>query len=334
MPRLDDVARAAGVSKATASRALSGASGVSPATRARVQETAEQLGFRASGAGRRLATGVTSTIGVLSPAPDRWYFGSVLHGIADAADAHEQDVILYDIGQLGQGGHERIERFLRRGEVDGLLSITWSLRDDDLRLLAARGVPVATVGEPAPHVRSFSLDDAAAGAMVVDHLVGLGHRDVLHVSSATEVQPFAASSSDRRSSAYVDAMRRHGLEPRPVVTVPTTLAGAHAAARELLAGPDRPRAIAAGTDEVALGIVLAAHQLGLRVPEDLSITGVDDVPSAGAWGLTTVRQDPAQHGRDAVAWIMGRVQSAGDPDTGHTSYPPELVVRGSTAPRG
>ncbi|WP_420710643.1 substrate-binding domain-containing protein [Agrococcus sp. SL85] len=103
----------------------------------------------------------------------------------------------------------------------------------------------------------------------------------------------------------------------------------------MLAGPDRPRAIAAGTDEVALGIVLAAHQLGLRVPEDLSITGVDDVPSAGAWGLTTVRQDPAQHGRDAVAWIMERVQApAGGPDTGHTSYAPELVVRGSTAPRG
>ncbi|WAC67057.1 LacI family DNA-binding transcriptional regulator [Agrococcus sp. SL85] len=202
-----------------------------------MQETAEQAGFRASGAGRRLATGVTSTIGVLSPAPDRWYFGSVLHGIADAADAHEQDVILYDIGQLGQGGHERIERFLRRGEVDGLLSITWSLRDDDLRLLAARGVPVATVGEPAPHVRSFSLDDAAAGTLAVDHLVALGHRDVLHVSSATEVQPFAASSSDRRSSAYDAAMRRHGLEPRPVVTVPTTLAGAHAAAREPARGP-------------------------------------------------------------------------------------------------
>lgn len=338
MPRLDDVARAAGVSKATASRALSGAVGVSPATRAKVRRTADDLGFRASGAARRLATGLTRTIGVLTPSVDRWYFGSVLHGIAHAADAHEHDVLLYDLGAFGRGGHEKFERFMSRGEVDGLVTITWSLVGGDLSRLAELGIPVATVGEPTPHSRSFCLDDDAAGEQAAEHLVRLGHRDLLHISSETEVQPIDASSSDRRKRAFERVSARHGLRMRPVITVPTTLEGAHLAARDILARADRPTGIVAGTDEVALGILLAAHQLGIRVPEQLSVIGVDDVPAAAAFGLTTIRQDPAQHGEDVVAWIMSALalhphgHPDAEPDRSHTSYAPVLVIRSSTAP--
>ncbi|SFS10049.1 transcriptional regulator, LacI family [Agrococcus baldri] len=339
MPRLDDVARAAGVSKATASRALSGADGVSPATRTKVQRVADELGFRASGAARRLATGLTRTIGVLTPSVDRWYFGSVLHGIAHAADLHEHDVLLYDLGAFGHGGHEKFERFMRRGEVDGLVTITWSLVGGDLTRLAELGIPVATVGEPTPHTRSFCLDDDAAGAQATEHLVQLGHTDLLHIASQTEVQPFDASSSDRRKRAFEAVSAEHGLRMRPVRTVPTTLEGAHAVALHFLDRPDRPTGIVAGTDEVALGVMLAAHQLGIRVPEELSVVGVDDVPSAAPFGLTTIRQDPAQHGEDVVAWIMGAMRSRGrrggdasQPDRSHTGYAPELVVRASTAP--
>ena len=337
MARLSDVARAAGVSKATASRALSGADAVSPATRERVQRVAAELGFRASGAARRLATGLTRTIGVLTPSVDRWYFGSVLHGIAHAADSHEHDVLLYDLGAFGHGGHDKFERFMLRGEVDGLVTITWSLVGGDLTRLADLGIPVATVGEPTPHTRSFCLDDDAAGELATEHLVRLGHTDLLHIASATEVQPFDASSSDRRKRAFEAVSARHRLPLRPVVTAPTTLEGAHAAALELLAGGDLPTAIFAGTDEVALGVLLAAQQLGIRVPEQLSVIGVDDIPSASAFGLTTIRQDPARHGEDVVGWIMAALQShprggtASEPDRSHTSYAPELVVRTSTA---
>ncbi|MCH1881666.1 LacI family DNA-binding transcriptional regulator [Agrococcus sp. ARC_14] len=340
MPRLDDVARAAGVSKATASRALSGADAVSPATRDKVQRVAAELGFRASGAARRLATGMTRTIGVLTPSVDRWYFGSVLHGIAHAADSHEHDVLLYDLGAFGHGGHEKFERFMRRGEVDGLVTITWSLVGGDLTRLADLGIPVATVGEPTPHTRSFCLDDDAAGELVTEHLVGLGHTDLLHLASQTEVQPFDASSADRRKRAFETVSARHRLPMRPVETVPTTLEGAHAFALEILGRDDRPTGIVAGTDEVALAVMLAAQQLGIRVPEDLSVIGIDDVPTASAFGLTTVRQDPAQHGEDVVAWIMAALHArsgsgggpGNEPDRSHTSYAPELVVRTSTAP--
>lgn len=339
MPRLDDVAHAAGVSKATASRALSGADGVSPATRERVQLVAEGLGFRASGAARRLATGLTRTIGVLTPSVDRWYFGSVLHGIAHAADSHEHDVLLYDLGAFGHGGHEKFERFMRRGEVDGLVTITWSLVGGDLTRLADLSIPVATVGEPTPHTRSFCLDDDAAGMQATEHLVQLGHTDLLHVASLTEVQPFDASSSDRRKRAFEEVSEQHGLRMRPVRTVPTTLEGAHAAALKFLDRPDRPTGIVAGTDEVALGIMLAAHQLGIRVPDELSVIGVDNVPNAAPFGLTTIGQDPAQHGEDVVSWIMGALRSSvrrgsdpAEPDRSHTNYAPELVMRTSTAP--
>ncbi|MCR8670736.1 LacI family DNA-binding transcriptional regulator [Agrococcus sp. HG114] len=333
MPRLDDVARAAGVSKATASRALSGAPGVAARTRERVQRAADELGFRASGAARRLATGVTRTIGVLTPSVNRWYFGSVLHGIAHAADLHDHDVLLYDLGAFGTGGHEKFERFMRRGEVDGLVTITWSLVGGDLTRLAELGIPVATVGEPTPHTRSFALDDDAAGEQAAEHLVRLGHTDLLHLASETEVQPFDASSSDRRMQAFQRVSERHGLRLRPPLTVPTTLEGAHLAARGILARADRPTGIVAGTDEVAMGVLLAAHQLGIRIPDELSVTGVDDVPAAAAFGLTTIRQDPAQHGEDVVAWIMAALQEPdGEPDRSHTAYVPVLVVRSSTGP--
>lgn len=333
MPRLDDVARAAGVSKATASRALSGADGVSPATREKVQQMADALGFRASGAARRLATGRTRAIGVLTPSVDRWYFGSVLHGIAHAADQHEQDVLLYDLGAFGRGGHEKFERFMRRGEVDGLVTITWSLVGGDLTRLAELRIPVATVGEPTPHSRSFSLDDDAAGEQAAEHLVGLGHTDLLHLYSETEVQPYDASSSDRRQRAFQRVSERHRLRMRPVQTAPTTLAGAHPVVRELLLRPDRPTGIVAGTDEVALAVLLAAHQLGIRVPQELSVIGVDDVPAAAPFGLTTIRQDPAQHGQDVVDWIMTALQSpSAEPDRSHTNYAPELMLRSSTGP--
>ncbi len=333
MPRLSDVARAAGVSKATASRALSGADGVSAATRSKVQGMAEQLGFRASGAARRLATGMTRTIGVLTPSVDRWYFGSVLHGIAHMADAHEHDVLLYDLGAFGHGGHKKFERFMRRGEVDGLVTITWSLVGGDLTRLAQLGIPVATVGEPTPHSRSFSLDDDAAGELAAEHLVRLGHTDLLHLASETEVQPFDSSSSDRRKRAFEAVSIRHGLRMRPLTTVPTHLEGAHGVVRALLDRDDRPTGIVAGTDEAALACMLAAHQLGIRVPQELSIIGVDDVPAASAFGLTTVRQDPAQHGEDVVAWIIEALsRPQAEPDRSHTNYDPELVVRASTAP--
>lgn len=338
MARLDDVARVAGVSKATASRALSGADGVSPATREKVRIVAAEIGFRASGAARRLATGKTRTIGVLTPSVDRWYFGSVLHGIAHAADSHEQDVLLYDLGAFGHGGHEKFERFMRRGEVDGLVTITWSLVGGDLSRLAELGIPVATVGEPTPHTRSFCLDDDAAGTQATEHLVALGHTDLLHIASETEVQPFDASSSDRRQRGFEAVSAAHGLRMRPVRTVPTTLEGAHAIALEILARDDLPTGIVAGTDEVALGVMLAAHQLGIAVPGALSVIGVDDVPAAAPFGLTTIRQDPAQHGEDVVEWIMTALTSSARggpspaPDRSHTDYAPELVVRASTAP--
>ncbi len=333
VPRLDDVARAAGVSKATASRALSGASGVAASTRERVQRTADELGFRVSGAARRLATGMTRTIGVLTPSVNRWYFGSVLHGIAHAADAHDHDVLLYDLGAFGRGGHEKFERFMTRGEVDGLVTITWSLVGGDLTRLADLGIPVATVGEPTRHTRSFALDDDAAGEQAAEHLVRLGHTDLLHIAAEPEVQPFEASSSDRRERAFERVSARHGLRMRPALTVPTTLEGAHGVVREVIGRADRPTGIVAGTDEVAMAALLAAHQLGIRVPEELSVIGVDDVPAAAAFGLTTIRQDPAQHGEDVVAWIMAALDDPDDePDRSHTAYSPVLIVRSSTAP--
>lgn len=330
MPGIDDVARLAGVSKATASRALSGRGSVAERTRERVLGAAAKLDYRASPAAVKLATGRSGAIGVLAPEIDSWYVATLLRGIADRALEHDLDIVIYHLGRAGERRERVFERFLHQHHVDALISTTFALAAHETDRLASLGIPAAALGDPAPGIRTWCLDDERVGVVATEHLLGLGHERVVHVGGRSLHGLALFAAEQHRERGYLSAMRAAGLPVPETVRLHPTTVEAHRAALSVLAD-DPPPAIFAATDEIAMGVCIAAMQLGIRIPEQLSIVGCDDHPFAAAFGLTTIQQDPAAHGAEVVRWIVDELDHPSG-DVSHTEIEPQLLLRTSTGP--
>lgn len=325
MASLTDVARAAGVSKATASRALSAAAHVAPSTRDRVLAAAAELGYVASSSAASLVTGRSRTIGVVTPFIDRWFFAQVLEGVSTALNRRDDDLTLYRVGD--DPGHRRrvFDYFLVRKRVDAVITVGLALSADEIGRLRTLGRPHVAVGPAVPGVASLSIDDRAVGRLVTDHLLALGHRRLVHLGGGRDEQVrFHAHAA--RLRGFRDALRAAGLEHDDVRVTPYSVEGGYRSALELLADPRaRPTGIVAGCDEIAIGAITAARQLGILVPSQLSVVGVDDHTLAEMFGLTTIRQDPREQGEHAVELVLA--------DDAGTRLGPPRVIRMPTSLR-
>lgn len=331
MAGIADVARAAGVSKSTASRALTGAGYVSDATRRRVRDAAAELGYVPSTSAVSLVTGRTQTIGVVMPSLDRWFFAQVLEGIQDALLDHRYDLALYGAPPGSPARREMFQHFLARKRFDGLIAVGIEPDEHELERLVAFGKPVVSVGGYDIGTNAVSIDDESAGRIAAEHLLGLGHRSVVFLGGDPDGRR-TSFGDGRRLDGYLGAMRDAGLEAsarhvRSEVTMP----GGYGAAVELLGDRrTRPTGIVGVCDEVAVGAVIAARRLGIRVPERLSVVGIDDHAYADMFSLTTLQQRPHQQGRAAVQLLMWQLD---DPaaETHRIYETSPLVVRNSTA---
>lgn len=330
MAGIDDVAERAGVSTATVSRALSGRGPVAEATRARVEEAARSLGYVVSSTASGLASGRTRNIGVLLPYLDRWFFSTVLGGIADTLLDDGYDIALYNLTDDRRHRAEIFETSLRRGRVDGVIAISIELDADERRRLSELNRPVVAIGGPTPGVATLSVDDVAVGRLATEHLLALGHTRIAHLGADTRFD----------SDFHVPAQRRAGFDAAleaagiPAAAAPFdgadfTVRGGHDAATRLLDVDDAPTAIFAVSDEMAIGAMLAARELGLRVPEDVSVVGVDGHELGEFFQLTTVAQFPREQGARAAAAILAAIE--GEPPHAEP-LEHRLVDRGSTAP--
>lgn len=331
MAGIDDVARAAGVSTATVSRALRGLPNVSGATRERVREAASRLGYVPSPSAASLASGRTRTIGLLTPWVSRWFFAQVIEGAERALRAVGYDVLLYTFEVEQHRRRRRVDPSVLRRRVDGTLVVGLPLDDDEVRSLVGLGTPLAFVGSgPADQV-TVRLDDVRTGLVATRHLLGLGHRVVGHLTGLREPAT-SWSPPEERSAGWVQAMREAGGEPSPdlVERGAFDLDGGRAATRALLARRPDVTAVFAASDEMAMGAVLAARELGLDVPGDLSVVGVDGHALGELVGLTTVAQDAYQQGADAATLLLEMI--GGTPLPASITYPTRLVERTSTAP--
>lgn len=334
MVGIDEVARRAGVSSATVSRALSGRGHVSDSTRARVLEAARDLGYVVSSSASGLATGRMRNVGVVIPFLNRWFYGAVIEGAERALLARGYDLTLYN---LGGGEDERrsvFEHFLLRRRVDAVIAVSLELTADEVRRLHDLHKPMVGVGGPLPGVRTLSIDDIAVSRLATDHLVGLGHRRIAHIGGDRALEMDFHLPSQRRLG-YEQALTEAGI---PVDTAlfragDFTMQSGYTAAKQLLGVPrDRPTAIFAASDEMAIGAILAARDLGLDVPRDVSVVGIDDHDLAEFFGLTTVAQYPMLQGRMAVDVLMTELHPGHpEPDPVDTPLPFDLVVRSSTA---
>ena len=332
MTSIKDVARDIEMSTATVSRALRGLRGVSDATRERVMESALRLGYVPSPSAAGLASGQTRTVAVIVPMVTRWFFAAVVQGAEEVLRERGYDLLLYNLAGDASARHRVFATSLLTKRVDAVLVLSLKPTDEELDRLSRLDRPVTIVGADMPGWATVRIDDRDAAATATAHLVSLGHRRVAYIGGATEgVLDFTAPTA--RLAGFRCTLEAAGISPAPELEQDGefTIAGGERATRTLLALPEPPTAIFAASDEMAMGVLRAARELGVRVPEDLSVIGLDDHELADYFELTTVAQPVYEQGRVAAMQVLAAL-AHGDWQPTQVILPTELVVRRTTAP--
>ena len=326
-----EIARRAGVSKTTVSRVLNERPDVDDLTRQRILQLIDETGYVPHAAAVSLATGRTGLIGLLAPSLLRPWTIQIIQGIADAIDSTDYEFILYTTS-MAERNQEMYARALAHGQTDGLIVILPRERGmeyfADLRRQSFPLVLIDYRGQTSdmPSVTAANLSGALDA---VGHLVGLGHR---HIGIITGLMDLGCSRD--RLEGYRKTLQGAGLEVCPELIVsgdfsePSGYEGMH----RLMALQQPPTAIFASNDEMALGAMRAARELKLRIPDDVSLVGFDDVQMAqfAAPPLTTVRQPMSDMGRRAVEMLLLQIKGDDLPQS-RVVLPTEFVVRESTS---
>ncbi len=320
-----DVARLAGVSQQTVSRVLNDSPHVRAATRERVEDAVRKLGYRPNRLARALVTGRSRTLGVVSF--DTTLFGpaSTLSGIERAAHDAGYSVLIASLAELTAAAVNRAIDRLRDQGVDGVLVI--APQEAAARALhrLPPGLPVvATEAGTQDDVPLVAVDQRAGAEAVTRHLLALRHRTVWHVSGP----PDWLEAQDR-VRGWRDTLVAAGARAPTVLEGDWSARSGHALAHDL---PADATAVFVANDQMALGVLRALHELGRRVPADVSVAGFDDIPEAAFFTppLTTVRQRFDEVGRQALLALLAQLD--GEARTGsRTTIAPELIVRASTA---
>jgi DNA-binding LacI/PurR family transcriptional regulator len=331
--RIDDVARLAGVSTATVSRALRGLPAVAEQTRARVAEAAARLGYVASPHASRLAGGRTGAVGVVVPRITRWFFATVVEAAEETLYQAGWDMLLYNLGGHEQTRHRLLHTHALHKRVDAVMLVATPLQADDFADVVGLRMPGVTVsaGTPVPGWPSIRIDDVAAARTATEHLIGLGHTRIAHITGDPEDELAFSTPHDRRAG-YRAAHKAARLTADPALTFETgfTVRGGELATEQLLRLREPPTAIFAACDEIGMGAMRALRRAGLRVPDDVSVIGIDDHDLSAALGLTTVAQPAARQGHLGAVALLTELLG-GQPAPTDQCLPTELVLRESTA---
>ncbi|MGX1668001.1 LacI family DNA-binding transcriptional regulator [Streptomyces sp. NPDC055400] len=322
MVTLADVARAAGVSKATASRALSRPDMVAAGTRERVTTAAETMGFEFNASARALTTGRTGLIGVLVPSLANPYFAPIVTGVQRAL-SEQGDNILLAVSEGSQSRERELAGKLA-SRVDGLVFIAPLSPDPAIRAFTSR-LPVATVDRTVPSVPGVLIDTPGGVADIVTHLAGLGHRSVAYVGG-----PEDSWMAERRCAAVEEAARRTGVGIRVLGPVPPRIDAGLAVAERIAAARD-VTAVVAYSSYLLLGLHLGLRDAGVRVPEDISLAASDDLTaiSTDRPDTTTLRVPLEEAGIAAVRLLHDVKPSK---RARRLRIATELMVGQSTAP--
>jgi LacI family transcriptional regulator/LacI family repressor for deo operon, udp, cdd, tsx, nupC, and nupG len=311
-PTIRDVARHAGVGVGTVSRVLNENPLVKADKRARIHAAIAELGFSRNPTALSLSTGRTHAVGVIAPFFTSPSSTERLRGVSTGLSERGYALLLFDVETPAQRAVAFAD-LARRHAVEGLIAISIRPTDAELAALEREGLPTVLVDASHRSLKHVATDDVLGGELATDHLLAKGHRRIGFVGDRPPA-PFGLSSSERRLRGHRRALRRAGVTPRRVLE---RLGGhdreeAREAAAPLLRLPDRPTAVFAASDMQAIGVIEAAEQAGLRVPEDLAVIGFDDIEIAAIVGLTTVRQPLRESGRRG-AEVMVSLLEGGEP---------------------
>jgi LacI family transcriptional regulator, repressor for deo operon, udp, cdd, tsx, nupC, and nupG len=335
VPNIYEVAKRAGVSTATVSRVLSQPNVVAPATRSRVMQAVERLGYEPNSTAKNLRTLRTGKLLVTVPDLSNPFFSLILQGIEDAALREGYSVLVGDT-QHDAKREERYALMLKRKEADGLIFLGHRMpaaAASYIRASAPRCAPVVNGCEFSPSlgVPSVHIDNAKAAYQAMDHLYGLGHRRIGIVTGPL-VSPL---SRDRLSGATARAKKQKAEREFIVMHGDFSIESGAAAADRLLGRGERPTAIFCFNDEMAMGAIEVAKRFGIRVPQQLSVVGFDDIRFSRHMDppLTTIAQPMRQLGEGTVRLLLSILAGGHDAETPESvTLPHKLVVRASTGP--
>ena len=331
----EDVARLAGVSRATVSYVLNNQSGgkvrISDETRQRVQEAIRQLGYQPDAAARALRTGRAQLLAVMVPDLTNPFYPLLIRGAQRQAEAGGYELLVYDTADRADRERTFVDTMLRR-RVDGVMLVAFHLEESDVARLRAANIQVAAVGG---RLRTSAVDliatpERAAVAEEIAHLVARGHRRIAHLAGPQETPPGRARFRGYRSGLenaaipFDEALVRFGGFGRE---------GVEAMIESLFAGDAlAPTAIFAANDVVAIAALRALARRGLHVPNDVAVCGFDNIPEAEVVSpaLTTVAHDAQAHGERAAALLLERLASDVPFEPRRILMPFQLIVREST----
>lgn len=323
-PTMDDVAEAAGVSRALVSLVMRNAPNVSDRRRKAVLDAADRLGYRPNAAARSLAERRSNTLGVVVNDLHNTFFADLVDGVHEVAQANGFRLLLNTAWRTDIDERQAVEAFLEY-RVDGILVLGPTADGDTLRD-ASKNTPVVTIGSSFPGVDAVVNDDLRGGELAAEHLVDLGHRDIVHLDGGN------GAGADHRREGFCGVMESMGLEVRVVPGEFTERSGLEAAIDLVEAGMV-PTAVFAANDLAAVGMIDALTVAGHPVPESVSVIGYDNTHLAQLRhiGLTTIHQPRVEMGRLAAEIVLERLESGRRQSVCHV-VTPELVVRNTTAP--
>lgn len=319
-----DVARRAQLSVATVSRALNGFDNVSEAARERVAEAVRALGYVPHAGARSLSLARTNAIGVVLPDLHGEFFSEIVRGMDREASRSGYLLLLSNLHARAQQAAMALRAM--HGRVDGLIVMAPHLSAEELSEALPRGVSTMLINtrDGSGSRAAIHLDNAAGVHAVVEHLVGLGRRRLVHIAG-----PRGNIDADERAAAFREACAAHGVDCEVMHGDFEEESGAQAVLR-LLDGGHAFDAVFAANDNMAIGALLALRARHVAVPGKVAVAGFDDIPLARHLGLTTVRVRIDELGERALARLIASI-GKGD-EAGDELHAPELVVRTTTAP--
>jgi len=328
---IKDIARAANVSYSTVSRALNNSPRVNAETKAQIERLAADMGYLPSAVARSLVTRRTYTLGAVVTTITDLFYAEVIHAIEETALSLKYSLILANSGGDPDREWTAIQ-VLRERRVDGIILVSSCCTRQGLLAEAELDTPVVIINNAYQEHIGYSVetDNAAGGRAATRHLIELGHTQIAHIAG-----PEREWDALERQAGYEQALQVYGLplDPGLIVRGDSRPQGGIEAMQRLLALPSRPTALFCYNDTTALGAMRAARAAGLRIPEDLSVVGFDDIDLAPFFEppLTTVAQPKRRMGETAVQMVLELLAGGSVEDQ---VLPNELIVRGSTMPHG
>ena len=308
-PTIYDVAKRAGVSITTVSRMLNDPNRVNSETQKRILKSIDELGFVPKAEARARAMQKNGRIGVISPFFTAPSFIQRLRGIAGALSPKNFELVVYTVDST-----DHLQRYLSTlpltGNLDGLIILSLPIGDNETRRLIDHGMPAVLVEYPHPKLSCVEIDDVEGGRMAAAYLLGKGHRRIAFLGD-TDLPEYSLHPVSLRLSGFRKVLKEAAIDlPEAFVRLaPYSQEQTRQVAGVLLSLPEPPTAIFAATDFQALGVLKAARQLNLKVPEQLAVIGFDDLDMAEYEDLTTISQHLDESGRLAVEILIAQIES-------------------------